>query len=52
MKIGKAIRQRNFNNLYGDPKRAEIAVAADKIASHTLSSAMQTITPQKVDAAM
>ena len=52
VKIGKAIRKRNFYNLYGDPKRAEIAVAVDEIAGHTLSSATQTLTPQKVDAAM
>ena len=46
------IHQRNFNNLYGDPKHAEIAVTAAEVASHSLSSCTQTYGPQKVDTAM
>ena len=51
-KIGKVIRQRNFNNLYGDPKCAEIAIATAEVAGQSLSSGTQTYEPQKVDAAM
>ena len=51
-KIGKVICQRNFNNLYGDPKCAEITVTTAEVAGHSLSSGTQTYGPQKVDTAM
>ena len=42
-KIGKAIRQRNFNNMYGNTQQAEIAIAAAEIAGETTSTGSQTL---------